>query len=59
MDCSCSACFYWDSAKAFLAFFALFSADLAAFSAETLAVLALSQASLDAFSLASKADMRA
>jgi hypothetical protein len=37
----------------------LFSADLAAFSVETLVVLALSQASLDAFSSASRADMRA
>jgi hypothetical protein len=49
----------WDSDKAFSAFFVLFSADLADFSAETFAALALSQDSLDAFSSASRADIRA
>jgi hypothetical protein len=46
-------------AKPFLALLAEFSADLAAFSTETLAALVLSQASLDAVSLASRADMQA
>jgi hypothetical protein len=45
--------------QSLFSFLALFSADLAAFLAETLAMLALSQASLDAFSSASRADMRA
>jgi hypothetical protein len=38
---------------------ALVFADLAAFSAETLAALALSQASTEAFTSSSKADIRA
>jgi hypothetical protein len=44
MDRSCWSCFYSASLSAFSAFFALASAALMAFSAETLAVVALSQA---------------
>jgi hypothetical protein len=46
-------------ARAFSAFIALVYADLATFSAETLAAFAPSQASLAALSLASRADMQA
>jgi hypothetical protein len=44
-------------ARAFSAFLALASADLVAFSAEALAALALSQASLEALSSALRAAM--
>jgi hypothetical protein len=59
IDCSRLTRFWSASASAFLDFLALVFADLAALLAKTLAALALSQAYLEVFSSASRADMRA